>query len=53
MSDWTFTKDGWDPSPMDADEAIPAGSLVIAMMTGHGDVRTRRCSENLECGQRR
>jgi len=39
MSDWTFTKDGWDPSPLDADEAIPAGSLVIAMMTGHGDVR--------------
>lgn len=37
MSDWTFSKDGWEPSPID--EAIPAGHLVIAMMTGHGDIR--------------
>lgn len=37
MSDWEFTKEGWDPTP--AEEVIPEGVLVMSMLTGHGDVR--------------
>jgi len=37
MSDWQFTKEGWDPTP--PDEVLPEGALMISMLTGHGDVR--------------
>jgi len=38
MSDnWTFSKEGWEPSKLD--DAPPPGMIVMAMLTGHGDTR--------------